>query len=87
MTTEVTQLNFLADKKYNVFMNQQQIARTTTIVFTLIGVGMVLGHNLSTGDSTTALWVGGLMILAAAVTLGMSLATRNPTNKEDSKDQ
>lgn len=44
----------------------------------LIGLGMILGYNLSEGTSNTPIWIGGLLILLAAVLVGMSLSTPKP---------
>ena len=53
----------------------------------LIGVGMILGHSLGNGTSNTAVWLGGFLILSAAVMLGMFLSLRaSPSAKSNDNE-
>lgn len=52
----------------------------------LVGIGMLLGYSLANGTSKTPLWVGGILILLGAVTLGMTISSREVTDIiQDSK--
>ena len=52
----------------------------------LIGIGMLLGYSLANGTSKNPLWIGGLLIFLGAVTLGMTISSRQVNEFiEDSK--
>lgn len=55
-------------------MSRKQLYKTLATVSGLVGVGMIIGHSLSSGTATTAIWLGGILILAAALLLGMSIS-------------
>jgi len=61
--------------------------KISTVAF-LIGAGMILGHNFSNGTSNNGLWIGGLLIVLAAVVFGMSLSSpKNGEGKESSEQK
>lgn len=66
-------------------MEKKKLFKTTSFIAALVGVGMILGHNLSTGTSNNGLWVGGLLVLLAAVLFGMAISS--PTKKEKAEDK
>ncbi len=50
------------------------------------GVGMVLGYMFSDKANNTPLWVGGLLILLAALLLGMYISSRPEISSTVSSD-
>lgn len=67
-------------------MKKKKLYSVLSAATSLVGVGMLLGYSLANGTSKTPLWVGGILILAGAVTLGMTISSRDVTELiEDSK--
>ncbi|MGI9027303.1 MAG: hypothetical protein ACR2FM_00435 [Candidatus Saccharimonadales bacterium] len=57
-------------------MNKKKLYSVLSAATSLIGIGMLLGYSLANGTSNTPLWVGGLLILLGAITLGMTITSR-----------
>lgn len=57
-------------------MNKSTIYAWISAVSGFIGIGMILGANLANGTSDTPLWIGGILILLAAIILGMAITSR-----------
>lgn len=67
-------------------MNKKKLFSLLSAITSLVGIGMLLGYSLANGTSKTPLWVGGLLIFLGAVTLGMTISSREVTELiEDSK--
>jgi len=56
-------------------MDKKKFYKSASLVAALIGVGMLLGHSLASGTSNNGLWVGFMLLFAAAVSFGMSLGS------------
>ena len=67
-------------------MNTVKLYRYLASVAGLIGVGMILGYSLGQGTTNTPVWIGGILILLAAVVLGMSLSTNKPRTPSSTQD-
>ncbi|MGI9027894.1 MAG: hypothetical protein ACR2FM_03605 [Candidatus Saccharimonadales bacterium] len=61
-------------------MNNKRLYSALSAATSLIGIGMLLGYSLANGTSKTPLWIGGLLILLGAVTLGMTISSRSVTD-------
>ena len=61
-------------------MSKKQLYKLISTVAGLIGIGMVFGHSLGNGTANTAMWIGGILILAAAVIFGMYLSIDDKPN-------
>ena len=55
-------------------MTKKQLYKLISTVAGLVGIGMIFGHSLGNGTTNTAVWIGGMLILAAAVIFGMFLS-------------
>lgn len=67
-------------------MNKKKLYSVLSAATSLIGIGMLLGYSLANGTSKNPLWIGGLLILLGAITLGMTISSRDVTELiEDSK--
>ncbi len=67
-------------------MNKKKLYSVLSAAASFVGVGMLLGYSLANGTSKNPLWFGGLLILLGAVTLGMTISSRDVTELiEDSK--
>jgi drug/metabolite transporter (DMT)-like permease len=68
-----------------MYMSKKQLYKVLSTVAGLVGIGMILGQSLSNGTTNTAGWVGGILILAAAVLFGMyiSLEQQHPKKVEE----
>jgi len=64
-------------------MKLNKLYRILSSVTSLIGLGMLLGQSLGNSTSSTPLWVGGILIIVAAVLLGMSISTPKPKEPEE----
>lgn len=66
-------------------MNASKLYLVLSQVAGLVGIGMMLGANLSGGTSNTPYWIGGILIFGAAVLLGMFISSRSakPTIPEE----
>ena len=56
-------------------MDKKKLYKNASVVLLLVGIGMILGHNLASGTSNNGLWVGFILLFGAAATFGMSTAT------------
>lgn len=68
---------------YTDRMNKKKLYSSLSAIATLIGVGMLLGYSFANGTSNTPLWVGGILILLGAVTLGMMISSREIVDKTE----
>jgi len=68
-------------------MDKKKFYKNTAYVSALVGVGMILGHNLSNGATNNGLWVGGILILLGAVMFGMSVSSPQKSNEETGSDR
>lgn len=67
-------------------MKKNKLYSALSAATSFVGIGMLLGYSLSNGTSKTPLWVGGFLILLGAVTLGMTISSRDAAGIiEDSK--
>jgi len=67
-------------------MNKKKLYSVLSAATSLIGIGMLLGYSLANGTSKNPLWIGGLLIFLGAVTLGMTISSRQVNEFiEDSK--
>ena len=68
-------------------MNLKKLYQYLAAASGLIGLGMLLGHGIGNGTSTTPQWVGGILILLAAVLVGMSISTGKPAKQDKLTDE
>lgn len=68
-------------------MNTVKFYTNLAAIAGILGVGMFLGHSLGQGTSTTPQWIGGVLILLAAVLLGMSISSRRTVDSKKNNDK
>jgi type IV secretory pathway VirB2 component (pilin) len=62
-------------------MKKKKLYSVLSAATSLVGIGMLLGYSLANGTSKTPLWVGGILILLGAVTFGMTISSRDVTER------
>ena len=66
-------------------MEKPRLYKLLTLATGFIGLGMLLGNAIGNGTSSLPTWIGGLLILGAAVLFGMSVAAPKDS-KEDNQE-
>ena len=68
-------------------MNQSKMFMILAQISGLVGLGMLAGASLANGSSSTPQWIGGILILGAAVLLGMAISSRSSSKKATDDEQ